>query len=238
MRDFLSPFGFGRPTGVDLPIESHGLLPSPAWKKARGQPWYPGDTVITGIGQGLILATPTQLAAAMAAVATRGTRMKPTLLRAYQDARTKELTEPAPRAGGEVTVNDKRHWDQLIEHLTGVAHSNRGTAYGIGHNAPYKIAGKTGTAQVKSIAQGARYDEHGTPERFRDHALFISFAPADDPTIAVAVIVENGGHGSSTAAPIARKVMDQFILGKVAEPRPAAAAAARIAAPAAAEEQE
>ena len=237
MRDFLAPFGFGRPTGVDLPIESHGLLPSPAWKKARGQPWYPGDTVITGIGQGLILATPTQLAAAMAAVATRGTRMKPTLLRAYQDARTKELTEPAPRAGTEVTVNDKRHWDQLIEHLTGVAHSNRGTAYGIGHNAPYKIAGKTGTAQVKSIAQGARYDEHGTPERFRDHALFVSFAPADDPTIAVAVIVENGGHGSSAAAPIARKVMDQFILGKVVEPRPAAAAA-RIAAPAAAEEEE
>jgi penicillin-binding protein 2 len=96
-----------------------------------------------------------------------------------------------------------------------VVHENRGTAYGIGWNAPYKIAGKTGTAQVKSIAQGAAYSETATPERLRDHALFISFAPVDNPQVAVAVIVENGGHGSSAAAPIARKVMDQVILGKV-----------------------
>jgi penicillin-binding protein 2 len=106
-----------------------------------------------------------------------------------------------------------------------VVHTNKGTAYGIGYNAPYKIAGKTGTAQVKSIAQGQSYREKLTPERFRDHALFVSFAPVEDPKVAVAVIVENGGHGSSAAAPIARKVMDHVILGK-AVAAPAAAAPA------------
>ncbi len=97
-----------------------------------------------------------------------------------------------------------------------VHNPNGGTAYGIGYNAPYKIAGKTGTAQVKGIAQGASYQENMTPERFRDHALFIAFAPVDHPQIAVAVIVENGGHGGSAAAPIARKMMDHVILGKIA----------------------
>jgi penicillin-binding protein 2 len=220
MKDFLTPFGFGKPTGIDLPLESQGLLPSPAWKKARGQPWYPGDTVVAGIGQGSVLTTPLQLATAMAAVANRGVRMKPVLLRAHQDPKTAERVELAPEPGTDVPVKNKSHWDALIEHLMGVAHSNRGTAFGIGHNAPYHIAGKTGTAQVKSIAQGARYDEHTVPERFRDHALFVSFAPVEDPKIAVAVIVENGGHGSTAAAPLARVVMDQFLLGRVAYSRP------------------
>lgn len=220
MKDFLSPFGFGKPTGVDLPLESQGLLPSPAWKKARGQPWYPGDTVVAGIGQGAVLATPVQLATAMAAVANRGLRMKPVLLHAYQDPKSGERVEPAIAPGVEIEIKDKRHWEQLFEHLQGVAHSNRGTAFGIGHNAPYHIGGKTGTAQVKSIAQGARYDEHGTPERLRDHALFVSFAPVEDPKVAIAVVVENGGHGSSAAAPVARVVMDQLLLGRVAYNRP------------------
>ena len=114
----------------------------------------------------------------------------------------------------ELPLKDKTHLETMIEYLTDAVHSPRGTAYGIGHNAPYKIAGKTGTAQVKGIAQGARYDERATPERFRDHALFISFAPVEQPRVVVAVIVENGGHGSSAAAPIARKVMDYVILAK------------------------
>ncbi len=214
MKNFLAPFGFGKKTGVDLPGESEGLLPSPEWKKSRGQPWLPGETVITGIGQGPILATPLQLAAAMAALANHGVRMQPVLVRAALDPVTRQAREIKPRPYPELPLKDKAHLETIIEYLTDVAHSPRGTAYGIGHNAPYKIAGKTGTAQVKGIAQGAKYSEHGTPERFRDHALFISFAPVENPQVAVAVIVENGGHGSSAAAPIARKVMDYVILAK------------------------
>jgi len=214
LKEFLAPFGFGKPTGVDLPAEKSGILPTPEWKKARGQPWYPGDTVITGIGQGLILVTPLQLAAAVSALANGGVRMRPQLLRADSDPRSKERHAAIPEVGGEIPVREKDHLDAVIHHLTDVVHTNRGTAYGIGYNAPYRIAGKTGTAQVKGVAQGQSYSEKATPERFRDHALFVAFAPVDRPQIAVAVIVENGGHGSSAAAPIARKVMDQVVLGK------------------------
>lgn len=232
MYEFLKPFGFGGSTGIDLPAESNGLLTSPALKKARGQNWYPGDTVVVGIGQGLILATPLQLAVSTAAIANRGPLMQPTLLQAYEDPATKERIDIAPKFVREVTVKNRRHWDTLFEHMMGVVHGERGTARGIGLSAPYHIAGKTGTAQVRSIAQGARYDEHATPERFRDHALFVSFAPVEAPKVAVAVIVENGGHGSTAAAPVARKVLDQLILGGPAPerrptkaPRPAPAMA-------------
>jgi penicillin-binding protein 2 len=214
MKSFLAPFGFGRRTGIDLPAESEGILPSPAWKEARGLKWLPGETVITGIGQGPILVTPTQLASAMSALANRGTRLRPTMVRALIDPATGQARELKAPAYPALPLKDKSHLDTVIEYLSDVAHSPRGTAYGIGHNAPYKIAGKTGTAQVKGIAQGAKYNEHATPERLRDHALFISFAPVENPQVAVAVIVENGGHGSSAAAPIARKVMDYVILAK------------------------
>lgn len=220
MKAYLEPFGFGRATGVDLPGESIGLLPSPEWKRARGEPWYPGDTVVAGIGQGLILATPLQLAVGTATIANRGMRMKPVLLRAYEEPRTKERTELTTRPEGEVRVSEKQIWNELIAHLTAAVHSNRGTAYRIGYDAPYRIAGKTGTAQVRSIAQDERYDEETTPERLRDHALFIAFAPVEAPKVAVAVIVENGGHGSTAAAPIARRVMDQILLGGPAGRRP------------------
>ncbi|MEK7191276.1 MAG: penicillin-binding transpeptidase domain-containing protein, partial [Pseudomonadota bacterium] len=214
MKNFLAPFGFGKKTGVDLPGESEGLLPSPEWKKSRGQPWLAGETVITGIGQGPILATPLQLVSAMSALANHGVRMRPTLVRAMVNPATQQEQGIAPVPYPELPLKDKQHLDTVIEYLTDVVHSPRGTAYGIGYNAPYKIAGKTGTAQVKGIAQGAKYSEHGTPERLRDHALFISFAPVEQPQVAVVVVVENGGHGSSAAAPIARKVMDYVILAK------------------------
>jgi len=217
MRDFLAPFGFGAKSGVDMSGESEGILPSRAWKEARGQHWYPGETVMTGIGQGLIIVTPLQLAAAIGAIANDGVRFKPRLVGAIEDAKTKEREEIAPEPYAPIELQDKTHLTTLIEALTSVVHNpNGGTAYGIGYNAPYKIAGKTGTAQVKGIAQGASYQENMTPERFRDHALFIAFAPVDHPQIAVAVIVENGGHGGSAAAPIARKMMDHVILGKIA----------------------
>jgi penicillin-binding protein 2 len=214
MKKFLEPFGFGEQTGVDIPGESKGILPSPEWKKARGLPWYPGETVMTGIGQGPILATPLQLAAAMGALANGGVRLKPRLVATLEDAKTKETQVVPTQAYDAIPLRKNENLPKLIEHMMAVAHSPGGTAYGIGWNAPYKIAGKTGTAQVKGIAQGDVYREHATPERFRDHALFISFAPVEDPQVAVAVIVENGGHGSSAAAPIARKVMDHVILGK------------------------
>jgi penicillin-binding protein 2 len=114
----------------------------------------------------------------------------------------------------QIPLKDRHNLEIQIQNLTDVVHTNRGTAYGIGYNSPYKIAGKTGTAQVKSVAQGQSYSEKATPERYRDHALFVSFAPVGDPKVAVSVIVENGGHGSSAAAPIARKVMDYLLLGK------------------------
>lgn len=218
MKKFLEPFGFGAKTGVDLLNESEGLLPSVAWKKSRGQPWYPGETVITGIGQGSVLVTPMQLATATATLANHGVRMRPRLVRATVDAKTQAASETVPEALGQIVLKKKEHLDIQIRNLMDVVHTNRGTAYGIGYNAPYKIAGKTGTAQVKGIAQGQSYSEKLTPERHRDHALFIAFAPVEDPKVAVAVIVENGGHGSSAAAPIARKVMDYLLLGKTAAP--------------------
>ncbi|MBI5782569.1 MAG: penicillin-binding protein 2 [Gammaproteobacteria bacterium] len=216
LKKFLEPFGFGNKTGVDLLNESEGLLPSLEWKRARGQKWYPGETVITGIGQGSILVTPLQLATAIATLANHGVRLKPQIVRAMEDAKTRVVKEIVPETYAQIPLKDKQHLDIQIQNLMDVVHTNRGTAYGIGYNAPYKIAGKTGTAQVKSIAQGQSYSEKQTPERFRDHALFVSFAPVGDPKVAVAVVVENGGHGSSAAAPIARKVMDHVILGKTA----------------------
>jgi penicillin-binding protein 2 len=224
LRNFLAPFGFGSRTGVDLPSESEGLLPSPAWKAARGQKWYAGETVVTGIGQGLILATPLQLASAVATLANGGVRLKPHVLKAVEQPNGKKREEAPVEKLLDIELRARSHLETLIGYMVGVVHENNGTAYGIGWNAPYKIAGKTGTAQVKSIAQGAAYSEAATPERLRDHALFISFAPVDNPQVAVAVVVENGGHGSSAAAPIARKVMDQVILGKVqraTQPTPA-----------------
>jgi len=213
-RHGLAPFGFGEPTGIDIPGESKGILPSPEWKKARGLPWYPGETVMTGIGQGPILTTPLQLAAAIGALANKGVRMKPRMVATLEDAKTKETQAVPTQRYDTIPLQDEENLTKLIEHMTAVAHSPGGTAYGIGWNAPYKLAGKTGTAQVKGIAQGDVYREHATPERFRDHALFISFAPVEDPQVAIAVIVENGGHGSSAAAPTARKIMDHVILGK------------------------
>jgi penicillin-binding protein 2 len=140
--------------------------------------------------------------------------MKPQLVRAIVDAKTQTRRETEPVVTTQIPLKDRHNLEIQIQNLTDVVHTNRGTAYGIGHNSPYKIAGKTGTAQVKSVAQGQSYSEKATPERYRDHALFVSFAPVGDPKVAVSVIVENGGHGSSVAAPIARKVMDYLLLGK------------------------
>lgn len=208
MHDFLATFGFGARTGVDVAGELPGLLPSRAWaERTRKQPWFAGETLIVGIGQGSFLATPIQLAAATAAMASRGRLIQPRVVRATS-APGAGPQEPQPLVATQVPVSDKHQWRDVIEGMTQVV--ERGTAKRI-RTAAYQIAGKTGTAQVFTVGQKESYRESQVPERMRDHALFVAFAPVDDPRIAVAVIVENGGHGGSVAAPIARKVMDAYL---------------------------
>jgi penicillin-binding protein 2 len=211
LHGFLSKLSFGRPTGADIAGEQGGLLPSQAWKeRVRHEIWYPGETLIVGIGQGAFLATPLQLAAATAAVANRGTYVRPRLLRATRRPGGEAL-EPTAPATHRLPVKEDKHYDQIIDAMADVVRSRRGTAWRIRSN-HYSIAGKTGTAQVFTVGQNEWYNEAQVAERMRDHALFVAFAPVEHPRIAVAVIVENGGHGGSTAAPIARAVMDAWLV--------------------------
>ena len=213
MHDFLSRLGFGQKSGVDLPGESSGLLPSREWKEKRfKQPWMLGETVIAGIGQGYHLTTPMQLAAATAALANGGTFYRPRLVKAIRDSQTRQERIIPPEVAWKANFNPDnvaRVHAAMMDVL-----KPGGTAAAAGMGAPYAIAGKTGTAQVVGIKQGAKYDEKRVADRHRDHALFVAFAPADAPRIAVAVLVENGGHGGSTAAPMARAVFDYYLLGK------------------------
>ena len=212
MHDYLAQFGLGEKTGIDLENESSGLLPSRDWKQRRWkQPWYPGETVIAGIGQGYHLTTPLQLAAATAILANGGKRIEPRLAQAVRDPLA-HAWQPLP--GGKISqVNiDPKHLDVVREGMMDVMRPG-GTAAASAAGAPYTIAGKTGTAQVVGIKQGARYDASRLAREHRDHALFIAYAPAENPTIVVAVMVENGGSGSGTAAPIARAVFDYYLTG-------------------------
>jgi penicillin-binding protein 2 len=206
MHSFLSLFGFGQKTGIDILGEKSGLLPSRQWKRrARNTAWYPGETLIAGIGQGFNLTTPLQLAHATAILANKGTAFTPTLVSSINESSVK------PKAIVPVKLNNDSHWDLIINAMYDVVNGARGTARRIKIGAPYKIAGKTGTAQVFSVKQDEKYDEENVLEHLKDHALFISFAPAKNPQLAIAVIVENGGHGGSVAAPIARAIFDRYI---------------------------
>ena len=212
IHDYLRMFGLGRPTGIDLRDERPGLLPSRDWKRAQhNQPWYRGETVITGIGQGYMLATPLQLAHATAVLGSRGTVHAPRLVQAIEDPATASREVLAPLRTESVPVKDPQDWEDVIEAMRKVMHSPTGTASAVGRGAPFPIAGKTGTAQVFGIRQDERYVEHEVAERLRDHALFVSFSPPKDPEIVVAVIVENGGSGSGAAAPVARQVIDHYL---------------------------
>lgn len=216
MHYYLDQFGLGRPTGIDIGGEHHGLVPSREWKRASfrdpsDQRWYNGETVIASIGQGYMLATPLQLASAAATLATRGIRYEPHLVAAVENVLSGERTMVSPRRLGDVRIDNDVHWNSVLEGMHDVMQSVRGTAYATGGQAPYQMAGKSGTAQVFSVAQEDEYDEEGLEERLRDHALFISFAPFDNPRIAVAVVVENGSSGSRVAAPIARAIMDEYL---------------------------
>ncbi len=215
MHDFLTSFGFGRRTGIELAGEKEGLVPSTDWKRRafsrrEDQTWFPGETVIAGIGQGFMLATPLQMAYIAATLANRGKHFTPRIVQATRDGLTGELTEIAVTERGAATAVGDAHWDQVLGAMEAVVHDTRGTAYASGLGADYRFAGKTGTSQVISLGEDEEYDEEATPERLRDHALFISFAPVQVPEIALAVIVENGGGGGRTAAPMARKLLDQY----------------------------
>ena len=190
-------------------------MPSVQWKKAvYGQPWYPGETVITGIGQGYMLTTPLQLATATSAMAMRGYEvLRPRFLRATRKQNQLEELASAT-AMPNISVENELYWDQVIDAMVEVAHKPNGTAFKIGKDAKYKIAGKTGTAQVFGLAEDEEYEEENLSKKLHDHGLFIAFAPVEDPKIAIAVIVENGGGGSKSAAPVARVVMDHYLLSK------------------------
>jgi penicillin-binding protein 2 len=214
---YLSYFGLGKKTGIDLPGELSGLLPSREWKRAaRHEVWYPGETLISGIGQGYNLVTPLQLAEATAILANHGTILQPHIVHATQASGSSEIVAEAPVPEGKVPIAAPKNWDTVISAMEDVVNTPTGTAYIVGRGAPYLIAGKTGTAQVFGVKQNERYKAEDVEERLRDHALFIAFAPADDPEIAVAVVVENGGHGGSAAGPIARAVMDRYFSSKPA----------------------
>ncbi|MBK1647163.1 penicillin-binding protein 2 [Rhabdochromatium marinum] len=216
---FLADFGFGAKTGIDFADELGGLLPTPEWKeRVRGRPWYPGETLIVGIGQGAFLVTPLQLAAATAAMANHGTYFQPRMVQAVRDPST-GLVHTTEAVSHRIAVDGEAKWQGIVDAMALVVEGSRGTARRI-RNRLIRIAGKTGTAQVFTIGQTERYNEAQVAERMRDHALFIAFAPIEAPQIAVAVIVENGRHGGSTAAPIARQVIDSYLLKRRVEPPP------------------
>ena len=215
LHHYMTSFGFGQKTGIDLVdprFEPSGLFPSSAWKKrVHKEPWYPGETVITGIGQGFTLVTPLQLAQVTATLANRGIRIKPRLIRAIENQET-GIKQIIPRSQiSPVDPVSKANWDTVIQAMHDVVHSAKGTARKLNHDIDYTIAGKTGTAQVISIEQDQQYDESQIATKHRDHALFIAFAPVVKPKIAIAVIVENGGAGSKTAAPIAGKIINAWL---------------------------
>ena len=201
-----SAFGLGAKTGIDLPGESTGIMPSRAWKKEnRNASWFNGDTINMSIGQGFMLSTPLQLAVMTARIASKGKIIEPRLVKSVGGI------DLVPAKTKQVKEIDPKYWDYIHDSMRGVVHSARGTATSINRGLTYTMAGKTGTAQVVSISADEDYDKSKLNKRQWDHALFIAFAPFDDPQIAVGLIVENGEHGSSAAAPIARSVIDAYL---------------------------
>jgi len=211
----LTAFGFGAPTGLDIGGEQSGIVPSPEWKKnnfsrREDQIWFPGETVITGIGQGYMLVTPIQLASAGATLAARGTRFEPRLLLGTENGLTGEMSWVEPIALPSIEDHAPEDYQFVTDAMVGVTRDTKGTAHTQMQGIQFEVAGKTGTAQVIGIAQDEKYREEDIDERLRDHGLFVAFAPADNPRIALGIVVENGGGGSRAAAPVARKVLDAF----------------------------
>lgn len=219
LSQYMHAYGFGEPTGIDLLGENSGVVPSPEWKRSIStEPWYPGETVISGIGQGYWIATALQLARTTAAIADGGRLRRLHLVSERRDgyrAPWTPLVQPEPR----LITDTPSHLDAVREGMQATVHG-RGTATAMARGAPYLMAGKTGTSQKISRRGNVSMNPRSLPYHLRHQALFVGYAPADNPTIAVAVVVEHGGYGGSTAAPIARKVFDAWLLGKMPEPIP------------------
>ena len=208
LHDYMTRFGIGQRVSLDMFEETAGLMPSRDWKRARyRQPWYPGETLILGIGQGYMQTTPLQLAQATALIATKGKWIRPHLARTI-DGSLPNDPDPIP----DIVLRDPKSWDYARLGMEAVMHGARGTARKVGDASAYRIAGKSGTAQVVAIKQGEKYDRSKVQERHRDHALFVGFAPAENPQIVVAVMVENGESGSGVGAPVVKQVMDAWLL--------------------------
>jgi penicillin-binding protein 2 len=218
IHDFMKPFGFGQLTGIDLEHEKTGILPSQEWKRERfkrnraAQKWVGGDTISISIGNGFNSFTPLQMAHAVATLANDGVLMKPHLVKIVEDGGTHARTLTVPKESGRIPLK-QANIDIIKRAMVGVTSDQSGTGFRVFRDAGYTVGGKTGTAQVVGL-KGAKYNANATPERLRDNALFTAFAPAEKPRIAIAVVVENAGFGAAIAAPIVRKALDYYLLGK------------------------
>ena len=210
LSDGLNLFNFGQKTGIDIPGERGGILPSKSWKQInRNEPWYKGETLNTGIGQGFMTSSPLQLATATAALANKGQLLKPTLLKNTQ-ASGQSMIAIKKEMGKQIPIRDIKNWETVIDGMRQVIYSPKGTARRLNKKLTYTLAGKTGTAQVFGLDAEEVYIAEKLAEKLRDHALFTGFAPIENPEIAIAVVVENAGSGSSKAAPLARQVLDVY----------------------------
>ncbi len=210
LHDNLDLFNFGRKTGIDIPGEKGGIMPSKSWKKInRNEPWYRGETLIIGIGQGFMTASPLQLAVATAALANKGQLFEPKLLKSSQ-LPGEAIIKASNTKSVQIPIKNIQHWEDVIDGMKMTIYAPKGTARRLNKDLNYTLAGKTGTAQVFGLDAEEQYIAEKYEEKLRDHALFTGFAPIEDPEIAIAIIVENAGSGSSKAAPLARQVLDVY----------------------------
>ncbi|MDA8905793.1 penicillin-binding protein 2 [Candidatus Thioglobus sp.] len=212
IHDSLSYFQFGKKTGIDLPGELGGILPSREWKKInKDEPWYRGETLITGIGQGFMTTSPLQLALATAAIANKGQLLIPQVMM-HSQSKNGDLFEEQNLKSNQIPIKDINNWELIIEAMKQTVYGKFGTAKRLNNKLEYSLAGKTGTAQVFGLDPEEEYIAENIEEKLRDHALFTGFAPIEDPQVAIAIIVENAGSGSSKAAPLARELLDEYFI--------------------------
>ncbi|MDB9788668.1 penicillin-binding protein 2 [Candidatus Thioglobus sp.] len=212
IHDSLSYFQFGKKTGIDLPGELGGILPSREWKKInKDEPWYRGETLITGIGQGFMTVSPLQLALATAAIANKGQLLIPQVMM-HSQSKNGDLFEEQNLKSNQIPIKDINNWELIIEAMKQTVYGKFGTAKRLNNKLKYSLAGKTGTAQVFGLDPEEEYIAENIEEKLRDHALFTGFAPIEDPQVAIAIIVENAGSGSSKAAPLARELLDEYFI--------------------------
>ena len=212
IHDSLSYFQFGKKTGIDLPGELGGILPSREWKKInKDEPWYRGETLITGIGQGFMTTSPLQLALATAAIANKGQLLMPQVMM-HSQSKNGDLFEEQNLKSNQIPIKDINNWELIIEAMKQTVYGKFGTAKRLNNKLQYSLAGKTGTAQVFGLDPEEEYIAENIEEKLRDHALFTGFAPIEDPQVAIAIIVENAGSGSSKAAPLARELLDEYFI--------------------------